>query len=116
MKQNIISTGFNHPPKNISCNPKICRQICKDYCIHAEEHAILNSDKSSLENAVIYHARLIDNNGKFETANSRKPRCLRCANLILDCGLSGFVLKHEEGVAFYSAKENYNISLENTLK
>ncbi|MDP2628328.1 MAG: hypothetical protein Q8P15_00325 [Nanoarchaeota archaeon] len=105
----IIGEGGNRLPCDIICDSKYCEPSCKKTAIHAEMDAIINvRNRELLIGARMYHARA----EKGVLIDSRKPRCLDCAKYILAFGISEFVLKHEEGYVLYSARENYELSLQ----
>jgi deoxycytidylate deaminase len=110
----IIGTGVNSPPCPFQCEPDYCGESCRVPAVHAEMNAILNvENRHYLEGAVLYHAK-IDEEGVLQ--NSRKPRCADCSKHILQAGIAGVVLKHEEGYVFYDSREFHLISLGNFRK
>lgn len=110
-----IGSGFNSPPRDLegqrrcSCSKdsydwKVTDRTC---CIHAEQRAIIDAlrhQPEKLEGSRLYFVRL-DNEGK--PSRSGKPYCTICSKMVLDVGITEFVLWHDEGVCVYDTKE-YN--------
>ncbi|MBN2203103.1 MAG: hypothetical protein JW700_02885 [Candidatus Aenigmarchaeota archaeon] len=69
--------------------------------VHAEEYAILNTERCDLEGSRMYHIKVKD--GKIKP--SGEPSCTRCSPFVLASGISEFVLLHEEGPTVYTAQE-----------
>jgi len=111
----IIGSGFNSPPQNKeeqrrcsyskdSYHKKVTDKTC---CVHAEQRAIMDAlmkNPDKLSGSRLYFIRL-DNNGTPSRAG--KPYCTICSKMALDCGISEFVLWHEDGVCVYGTDE-YN--------
>lgn len=107
----IVGRGTNAPPLSFRCEPDYCGESCRVPAVHAEMNALFNAwhNGNNVEGGIMYHAKV--ENGILQ--NSRKPRCADCSKHILQAGIAGFVLKHEEGLALYDTKEFHKISLEN---
>ena len=114
-KNEIIGYGFNSPPGNLESQRRCInskemyhsRVKDKTCCIHAEQRAVINAlekNPSKIKGSKIYFMRL-DKFGKMTKAG--KPYCTLCSKIVLDAGVSEFILWHEEGIVAYTAEE-YN--------
>lgn len=110
----IVGKGVNAPPMGFKCEPSYCGDSCRVPAVHAEINAILDAGKkgNSVEGGIMYHANT--KNGIL--LDSRQPRCADCSKHVLQAGIFDFVLKHEEGITLYDAKELHDISRENYKK
>ena|SRR3989344_4924028 len=112
----VIGTGFNSPPADLESqrkcaidkkdlDPKVSDKTC---CIHAEQRAIIDALKNNSDKIIgsrIYFVRLNENE---KMVYSGMPYCTHCSKLVLDVGISEFVLFHKEGIYVYDTKE-YNL-------
>lgn len=111
---NTAFFGWNHPPKPFVCDGSAeCKAACGKVCVHAEAHAILattkgNPDPWFLDGAEMLHVKVVD--GK--AVPSGEPSCWQCSRLILEAGISGMWLLHEEGLRRYTAEEFHQLTLE----
>lgn len=116
----IIGVGYNKVTGEKFCNPCI-REDIKDNtrvelcsALHAEQVAILNALKKgeNLEGSRIFHIKVKD--GKIKP--SEDVSCTVCSRLVLECGISEFVLLHKKGFALYTAEEFNEKSFEYFLR
>jgi len=114
----IIGRGYNKPTIGEYCDPCLRENIegmkMVELChaIHAEQMAILNTDRKYREDSTMYHVRV--KNGRITT--SKEPVCTVCSRMIKQSGIKEFVLYTERGFASYNAKEFNEKSFENALK
>lgn len=112
----VIGRGYNKATFLQTCNPCVRENITDktkvELCsaIHAEQMAILDALKKehNLEGSRMYHNKV--KNNKVEPVGA--PCCTVCSRLVLESGISEFVLWHEEGYAIYDAKEFNEISFQ----
>ena len=116
----IIGKGYNKVTIEKFCNPCI-RENIKDNsrvelcsALHAEQVAILDALKrgKSLEGSRMFHIAV--KNGEIKT--SEDTSCTVCSKLVLESGISEFVLFHKKGFGLYSAEEFNRKSFEYFLK
>ena len=115
----IIGKGHNKVTLEKYCNPCIRENIegseRVELCsaIHAEQMAILDALKQGekLEGSRMFHIKVKD--GKIKTSN--KTSCTVCSRLILEAGVSEFVLFRKEGFSLYNAEELNKKSFEHFL-
>lgn len=114
----IIGEGFNSPPQNLEgqrrCSnskdqydKKVTDKTC---CIHAEQRAVMDALKRNpkkLSGSRLYFIRL-DKNGEASVAGD--PYCTICSKMVLDVGVTEFVLWHEEGPKVYRTNEYNDLS------
>ena len=113
----IIGRGYNAPPldkeENRMCDKQIAEgkpKYDKTCCMHAEWRAILDAlrnNPNKIAGSKLYFTR-VDDNGKI--LKSGKPFCTVCSRLALDCGISDFILWHEEGITSYPTDEYNQLS------
>ena len=114
----IVGRGYNKVTIGEKCNPCLRENIegmkMVELChaIHAEQMAILNTDRKDREDSTMYHVRV--KNGKITTSN--EPVCTVCSRMIKESGIKEFVLYTEKGFVSYSAEEFNEKSFENILK
>ncbi|MFH1089016.1 MAG: hypothetical protein V1716_01165 [Candidatus Uhrbacteria bacterium] len=111
----IIGRGFNSPPGNLE-NQRRCqfdktayhlKVTDKTCCIHAEQRTVMDALKNfpeKINGSQIYTAR-VDKEGKQITCG--KPYCTICSKMVLDAGVSDFIMWQEAGICLYST-EKYN--------
>ncbi|MFH0752897.1 MAG: hypothetical protein V1914_04880 [archaeon] len=111
--EDIIGTGYNKPLIEELCDPCI-RENIKDNsrvelcpAIHAEQMAIIKAVRP-LTGLTMYHIKVKD--GTMRT--SGKPSCTVCSRIILESGISEFVLWHEEGYVAYDSEEFNKLSFD----
>lgn len=110
----VIGRGFNSPPAGTSVNhcqipksayhPKVTDKTC---CIHAEVRALqdaLQHSPEKLPGSALYFVRVGE---QGVPKPSGEPYCTLCSKLVLDAGITTFLLLREEGIASYPADE-YN--------
>lgn len=112
----IIARGHNDPPKGMLCTytdePPKCFDICSKYSVHAEQNAILDGllKGKNLKDSKMYHMKI--KHGKIESVLPVKSKgCVDCSKLILQLEIAGIFLQHDDGYAFYDAKELHELSL-----
>mgnify|MGYP003393084718 CR=1 FL=1 len=79
-------------------------------CIHAEWRALIEALMTSsqkVSGSIMYYCS-VDDSGMI--SKSGKPYCTVCSRLILECGVSEFVLWHEDGICSYRAEEYNELS------
>jgi deoxycytidylate deaminase len=104
-RDNLISTGFNHKPGNLVCDgSEECKRYCRKDAVHAEQAAILHG--SLLRGCEMLHVKTVD--GKL--VPSGPPSCLECSKLILEVGIDGMWLYHEDGWRRYDARTFHLLS------
>lgn len=109
----LIGRGCNNPPLEMACVPETCYKICAQYCVHAEQNAILNAaDSHQLSGATMYHVRVKNH----VVMPSKEPCCVECSKLVLQSGIAEFVMKTEQGVCRYAAQEFHELSLTYLVK
>lgn len=110
----VIGRGYNNPPGEMQCNPEFCEPICAQYCVHAEENALLSALRMGYDpqGARMYHIKAVD--GRAQDALG--PSCVECSKLVLQTGVREFVLKQEQGLVCYEAAEFHRLSLECLMK
>ena len=110
----IIGRGSNNPPLAIQCIPDYCRQICSQYCVHAEQNALFDALKKGYDVAGsrMYHIKVKDG----EVKDSKKPCCVECSKMVLASGIGEFVLKLEQGLCVYGAQEFHDLSLKSLFE
>ena len=105
----IIGRGHNKVTIEKFCNPCI-RENIKDNskvelcsALHAEQVAILDAFKhgKNLEGSRMFHIKV--KNG--DIMPSEDISCTVCSRIILEAGISEFVLFHKNGFGLYSAEE-----------
>ena len=106
--------GFNHPPAPFTCDGSTaCREACGKVCVHAEADALLQATKGLpdpwfMGGAEMLHVKVV--NGR--EVPSGPPSCWQCSRLILESGIAGMWLLHEEGFQRYTPEEFHRLTLE----
>lgn len=110
----VVGRGVNSPPGDLEsqrrCGVKqlpVGFRSDRTCCIHAEQRAVVDALRagiSALEGARLYFGRL-DPSGVLQRSGA--PYCTICSKLVLDAGISEFVLWHKEGITVYGTQE-YN--------
>lgn len=99
----IVGTGYNGNARGvINCNDVGCIKnimhsptgMAYDYCpaVHAEENAIINSNRSDRINATLYIAG-IDKDGKYTMALP----CQRCQRKIINSQIKQVIILKDDG-------------------
>jgi dCMP deaminase len=112
----IVGTGYNGTARGvINCDEAGCIKDLMnspqgqtyDYCpaVHAEENAIINSDRSDRIGAVLYIAGK-DKDGKLTMA----VPCQRCQRKILNSQIKEVIILSDEGKAIHFIVTDYAIS------
>ena len=119
--EKMISEGWNAPPEGeqecASClRDSIDKKVNTEPCraVHAEARAILNAYKNShydLTGSRMYHIKVKND----EINLSGNPSCTICSKLVLEAGISEFVLWQKEGVCIYDTREFNKLSLDSVL-
>lgn len=116
----IIGRGFNSPPANNeerrTCNDRYTLpqkfKFDRTCCVHAEWRAVMDAIRhhhDDIRGSRLYLARL-DKRG--DIVHAGEPFCTVCSRLVLDAGVSEFVLWHEQGIGVYDTKEFDKLSYE----
>jgi len=113
----VIGEGCNSPAGNSepvcdvdkrTLHEKVTDKTC---CTHAEINAMNNvlSDfnKKVLEGSTIFFSR-VDNEGNM--IFSGEPYCTGCSKYAFNLGISNWVLRHDNGIYVYGAKEYHDLS------
>jgi deoxycytidylate deaminase len=112
----ILGRGFNGPPGDLPCaGTERCRQICREICVHAEARAVREAvaqrastgDKLMLTPCDLAHVKVVDR----ALVPSGGPSCVQCSKEILDAGVDGVWLFHEDGWKRYTADVFHELSL-----
>jgi len=116
----IIGKGYNKVTLKELCDPCI-REKIKDNsraelcsAIHAEQMAIIDALKKSksLNGSRIYHIKVKNGEMKY----SEDVSCTVCSRIILEAGISEFVLLHKDGFVLYDSKEFNELSFKYFLE
>lgn len=117
----VIGRGFNSPPGDDenqrrcgipkdSYDKKVTDKTC---CVHAEQRAVMDAlrrNAKKLLGSTMYFVRL-DGEGNMRTGEAlSKPYCTICSKMILDTGISEFVLRQHEGMCAYETGEYNEVS------
>jgi len=113
----IIGVGYNKPTDERSCELCLDGKINinkKELCsaIHAEQMALLNSDRDKLKNSRMYHIETKDK----EPIYSEEPSCTLCSRLLVFSGIKEFVLYKKEGFVIYNTGEFNKLSYDYVFK
>ena len=103
----IFGVGCNAPPKGWNCDGR-CRNICKEYAVHAEKNAMFSA-MDKLKGARGYHMKTVNGAG----TPSGTPSCVQCSKDMLAAGLKEFVLLDEKGYCLYEMDEFHEVTLRN---
>ena len=119
IKENeVIGEGFNSPPLNKKLESCLKDSLPDNFksdkscCVHAEQRAIMDALKNNSDKLIgsrLYFIRL-DAEGKMSKAGL--PWCTICSKMALDCGISEFVLWHDNGITVYDTEEYNKLSFE----
>lgn len=111
----LVSEGTNHPPRPFVCSgDQVCRAACGKLCVHAEAAALLNWSSGlsrslrSVDSFDMVHVKVVEG----ELVASGPPSCWQCSRLILEAGIKGMWLFHEDGWCRYEAEEFHQLTLE----
>lgn len=100
--------GYNHPPSPFKCDgSEACRASCGKVCVHAEAHALLGA-KKSVRGMDMLHVKVVDG----EAVASGPPSCWQCSRLMLEAGVAGMWLLHEDGLRRYDIEEFHALTLQ----
>jgi deoxycytidylate deaminase len=114
----VIGTGYNSPPGNqttqqrcmVDRTPPVGSKHDHTCCVHAEWRAVLDAvarHPDAIADSTIYFTR-VDAGDRI--IHSGKPYCTVCSRIVLDVGISRFVLWHEEGMTEYDTVEYNDLS------
>jgi hypothetical protein len=134
----IVGSGFNHPPEGMTCDGSaVCREHCRDLCVHAETAALLMLPRGlgpsiaqqwrhvgrgiSIIDPIdvvlpgfcptgleVLHVKVVDG----EAAVSGPPSCVRCSALLCDdTRISKIWLLNSAGLVSYDRAEFHRESL-----
>ena len=122
IKENeVIGEGFNSPPLNKKLESCLKDSLPDNFksdkscCVHAEQRAIMDALKNNSDKLIgsrLYFIRL-DAEGKMSKAGL--PWCTICSKMALDCGISEFVLWHDNGITVYDTEEYNKLSFEDRI-
>lgn len=110
-----VGEGVNSPPGGLEsqrrchCDKTLLHAKVSDRscCVHAEQRAVMDAlrkNPEKIRGSTLYYCRL----GKDGClAPSGEPWCTICSKMVLDAGISNFVLLKKEGYAVYGTEE-YN--------
>lgn len=114
-----IGSGYNSPPNGDETQRR-CLLAKADFserfhsdctcCVHAEQRAViaaLRENPHLVPGSTIYFARC---NSIGELQLSHEPRCTICSKMVLDVGISTFVMWRADGITTYSAVEFNDLS------
>lgn len=122
----IIGRGFNSPPGNDE-KERRCALDKKGYgykvtdktcCVHAEQRAIMDAIRNhpdKIEGSKLYFARFYpDGTQRFTGGNEGKNQlyCTVCTKIMIDVGISEFILPHIKGIGAYTKDEYLKRSFE----
>ena len=106
-----LGMGYNHPPAPMTCDRSLmCRVDCGRRCVHAETHAIRQSERPLTEavdkgiDVEIVHVK-IDSSGNLVAGGG--PSCWQCSREILDAGIAAVWLYRLPTVAEANAADVY---------
>lgn len=103
----ILAIGYNHPPLPFFCDgSEACRASCREVCVHAEQHALLNA-KQGVRGLDMLHVKVVDG----VAVPSGPPSCPRCSLLILEAGIKTMWLLHADGLRGCSAEEFHELTM-----
>lgn len=116
----IIGSGYNGPPLGNESR-RTCSEAW-DYgkkpkydltcCVHAEWRAVIDACKNNpadISGSTLYFMRT-DNRGNFTDAGV--PYCTTCSRLVMESGVSEFVLWNNDGADVYQTEEYDALSYE----
>lgn len=112
----------NAPPWPFRCGrnnahmPKSYRDgVCPDHCsklaVHAEQAVLIKAMKEGMpinRVAVMVHVKTVG--GKL--VHSGGPSCWQCSKLMVEAGVLGIWLYHEEGWTFYNRTRFHRLTIE----
>lgn len=99
-------TAYNSPPKPFKCEETDrCRRICGKVAVHAEARVLLQSHHTP--DMQMLHVKVVDG----EAVPSGPPSCWQCSRLIVESGIRGVWLLHEDGLRFYTSVEFHDLTL-----
>ncbi len=104
-----VGGAFNGPPTGYECRDNgSCRRVCAERCMHAEERVFIKAGRLiDLAVCEMVHVKIRDG----LLMPSGNPSCWQCSRTIVDVGLAGMWLYHEEGWKRYTAKEFNDLTL-----
>ena len=109
--QGLVEIGWNHPPTGFSCHgTQSCRKACGKVSVHAEMDALIKAGRAEIPvvGMEMLHVKVVDG----EAVPSGPPSCVDCSKHILEAGLAGMWLLHEEGLKRYTASDFHRLTLE----
>jgi deoxycytidylate deaminase len=105
--EHVRHVGFNHPPHGFHCDgSEACRAACNKVCVHAETHVLLQAGTWA-QGMEMLHVKVVDD----EPVHSGVPSCWQCSRNVVQAGISGFWLLHEDGPRRYTASEFHELTL-----
>jgi deoxycytidylate deaminase len=107
MPAQFIASGCNGPPPPFTCDGSAaCRANCGKVAIHAEDRAIRGAGPLA-EGADLLHVKV--ENGRAVASGG--PSCWQCSRTVVDAGIEGVWLLHEDGLRRYEAAEFHRLTL-----
>lgn len=103
--------SINKPPKEFECSrDEWCRTNCNKVAVHAEERAIISA-QCDLTGWEMFHAKH-DYRDWYKIVPSGPPSCWQCSRMIVEAGIAGMWLYHEDGWKRYTAEEFHQLTLD----
>lgn len=106
-----IAVGFNAPPQPFACDGSAaCRGACNQVAVHAEQAALMYAAAHGrkTDQAEMLHVKVVDG----VAVPSGGPSCWQCSRLLLEAGVAGMWLLHEDGLRRYDAITFHRLTLE----
>jgi deoxycytidylate deaminase len=104
----IIGYGWNGPPPPFACQGDgRCRDSCNKIAVHAEDRALRSVDRYNSVGTELIHVKIVDG----LAVPSGPPSCWQCSRSILDAGIAGIWLMHDEGWYRYLAEKFHALTL-----
>lgn len=105
----IFGKGRNHLPCGYTCTADTaCKSMCSKTAIHAEQEALIDSRGAAWSGEML-HVKVIDE----KLVPSGPPSCWQCSKLMLEAGIKGMWLYHEDGWKRYEMAEFHKLTLIN---
>ncbi|TAM62232.1 hypothetical protein EPN52_00925 [bacterium] len=103
----VLGVGHNRQPGGFRCTgDDACKASCARTAIHAEQAALLSST-GGIRGAEMLHVKTVDG----LLVPSGGPSCLECSKLLLEAGIAGMWLYHEDGWRRYDALDFHTATL-----
>lgn len=103
----MVVAANNSPPMPFRCDAdEACRAVCNKVAVHAEERALL-AVGSRARGCELLHVKVV--NGY--AVPSGPPSCWQCSRAIVEAGIVGVWLLHEDGLRRYDALDFHRRTL-----